>query len=170
MANEQPATPALPDARTDAPSNVIVERIGAWDSAVVSSAEEFRGELTITVARENLRRVCDFLRTDPELLFSFLSDVTGVDRFPIEPRFEINYHLLSISHRRRLRVKARVSGQNPAIDSVTSVWPTANWHEREVFDLFGVRFEGHPDLTRILLPDDWEGHPLRKDYPVEGYR
>lgn len=162
MATEQTAAPA--------PADPTVERLRAWDAAAVSSADEFRGELTITVERENLRRVCDFLRSDPELLFTFLSDVTGVDRFPIEPRFELNYHLLSIPRRRRLRVKARVSGQNPVIESVTSVWPTANWHEREVFDLFGVRFEGHPDLRRILLPEDWEGHPLRKDYPVEGYR
>jgi NADH-quinone oxidoreductase subunit C len=162
MATEQTAAPA--------PTDEILDRIRAWDSAVVANAEVFRGELTVTVARENLRRVCDFLRTDAELLFNFLSDLTAVDRFPIEPRFEINYHLLSIPRRRRLRLKARMSGENPVIESVTSVWPTANWHEREVFDLFGVRFEGHPELTRILLPEDWEGHPLRKDYPAEGYR
>jgi NADH-quinone oxidoreductase subunit C len=160
MATEQTAAPALTDE--------ILDRLRAWDSAVVANAEVFRGELTVTVARENLRRVCDFLRTDGGLLFDFLSDVTAVDHFPIEPRFEINYHLLSIPRRRRLRLKSRVSGESPVIESVTSVWPTANWHEREVFDLFGVRFEGHPDLTRILLPEDWEGHPLRKDYPIGG--
>jgi NADH-quinone oxidoreductase subunit C len=166
MATEQTAKPASPAGQSDG----IVERLRAWDSDAIAGTDEFRGELTITVARENLRRVCDFLRSDAELLFTFLSDVTGVDRFPIEPRFELNYHLLSIPHRRRVRIKARVSGQDPVIESVTSVWPTANWHEREVFDLFGVRFEGHPDLRRILLPEDWEGYPLRKDYPVEGYR
>ena len=166
MTTEQTAKPASFAAQSAA----IVERLRTWDSAAIAGTDEFRGELTITVAPENLRRVCDFLRSDADLLFTFLSDVTGVDRFPIEPRFELNYHLLSIPYRRSMRVKARVSGQNPAIESVTSVWPTANWHEREVFDLFGVRFEGHPDLTRILLPEDWEGHPLRKDYPVEGYR
>jgi NADH-quinone oxidoreductase subunit C len=161
--------PTKPNA-TPAPADPVLERLQSWDSAVISSANQFRGELTIAVAPENLRRVCDFLRSDPALQFTFLSDVTGVDRFPIEPRFELNYHLLSIPHRLRVRLKARVSGQDSAIESVTSVWPTANWHEREVFDLFGVRFEGHPNLTRILLPEDWEGHPLRKDYPAEGYR
>ncbi len=148
----------------------IVERLHVWDPRAISRADMFRGELTLTVARENLRRICDFLRTDPKLLFTYLSDVTGVDRYPVEPRFEVNYHLLSIPHRQRLRLKTWASGQDPVLESVTSVWPTANWHEREAFDLFGVRFEGHPDLTRILLPEDWEGHPLRKDYPVEGYR
>jgi len=93
-----------------------------------------------------------------------------VDRFPMEPRFEVNYHLLSLDRRERLRLKLRVAGNDPTVPSVTSIWPTANWHERENFDLFGIHFEGHPDLRRILMPDDWEGHPLRKDYPVEGYR
>lgn len=167
----------MPTEQTGPPSGLtavrpdsILERLRAWDSAAIAASDEFRGELTITVARENLRRVCDFLRSHAEMQFTFLSDVTGVDRFPIEPRFELNYHLLSIPHRRSVRIKARVSGENPAIESVTSIWPTANWHEREIFDLFGVRFLGHPNLTRILLPEDWEGHPLRKDYPVEGYR
>ena len=107
---------------------------------------------------------------EPSLQFTFLSDITTVDRFPLEPRFEINYHLLSIEHKTRLRLKVRLAGGDPAILSVTPVWPTANWHERENFDLFGIRFEGHPDLSRILMPDDWEGYPLRKDYPVEGFR
>jgi NADH-quinone oxidoreductase subunit C len=93
-----------------------------------------------------------------------------VDRFPMEPRFEVNYHLLSLDRRERLRLKVSLSGSDPTIPSVTSIWPTANWHERESFDLMGIRFEGHPDLSRILMPDEWEGHPLRKDYPVEGYR
>jgi NADH-quinone oxidoreductase subunit C len=88
----------------------------------------------------------------------------------VEPRFELNYHLLSMKRKERLRLKVRLPGSNPVAGSVSAVWPTANWHEREVFDLFGVRFEGHPDLRRILMPGDWEGHPLRKDYPVEGYR
>jgi NADH-quinone oxidoreductase subunit C len=148
----------------------VVARLNAWDAPAIAQAEIFRGELTITVTRENLRRVCDFLRSDAELQFTFLSDLTGVDRFPVEPRFEINYHLLSMSRREGLRVKARASGHDPVLQSVTAVWPTANWHEREVFDLFGVRFEGHPDLRRILLPAEWEGHPLRKDFPTEGYR
>jgi NADH-quinone oxidoreductase subunit C len=93
-----------------------------------------------------------------------------VDWYPSEPRFEVVYHLLSIAKKERVRLKVRLDGSSPAIESVTSVWPSANFYEREVFDLFGVRFSGHPNLTRIMMPDDWEGHPLRKDYPVEGYR
>jgi NADH-quinone oxidoreductase subunit C len=110
------------------------------------------------------------LAGQPGLRFSFLSDLTVVDRFPLEPRFELNYHLLSLDRKERLRLRVRLPGAEPVVASVTPVWPTANWHEREAFDLFGIRFEGHPDLTRILMPDDWEGYPLRKDYPVEGYR
>jgi len=142
------------------------ERNPHWVAAVV----EFRGELTVEIPREHLRDACEFLAADPALKFAFLSDVTGVDRSPIEPRFEVNYHLVSIEHRERLRVKVRASSDAPNVPSVVAVWPTANWHEREVFDLLGVRFEGHPDLRRILMPEDWEGHPLRKDYPVTGYR
>ena len=147
-----------------------MRKLRAWDSQAGTEVREFRGELTIVVPREHLRRAAEFLRGDPELQFTFLADLTGVDRFPIEPRFELNYHLLSLARRERVRLKVRVSGDDPVVESVTAVWPTANWHEREVFDLFGVRFEGHPDLRRILMPEDWEGHPLRKDYPVEGYR
>ena len=147
-----------------------MRKLRAWNSQAVAEVREFRGELTIVVPREHLRRAAEFLRGDPELQFTFLADLTGVDRFPIEPRFELNYHLLSMARRQRVRLKVRVSGDDPVVESVTAVWPTANWHEREVFDLFGVRFEGHPDLRRILMPEDWEVHPLRKDYPVEGYR
>jgi len=131
---------------------------------------EFRGETTVVVPREHLRRATEFLSSEPSLHFSFLSDITTLDRFPLEPRFEVNYHLVSIDRRERLRLKVRVAGADCVVPSVTSVWPTANWHERENYDLFGIRFDGHPDLRRILMPDDWEGYPLRKDYPVEGYR
>jgi NADH-quinone oxidoreductase subunit C len=131
---------------------------------------EFRGETTVVVPPSHVVRVAEYLATEPSLAFTFLSDITAVDRFPIEPRFELNYQLLSLDLRQRLRLRVRVPGNEPVVASVVPVWPTANWHERENFDLFGIRFEGHPDLTRILLPDDWEGHPLRKDYPVEGPR
>ena len=129
-----------------------------------------RNELTIVVPREHLRAAAELLCGDGEMKFTFLSDLSAVDRFPAEPRFEVNYHLLSIERHERVRLKVRLPGSNPSVDSVVPVWPTANWHEREVFDLFGVRFEGHPDLRRILMPENWEGHPLRKDYPVEGFR
>jgi NADH-quinone oxidoreductase subunit C len=124
----------------------------------------------IVVPVRHLRRVAEYLASEPAVAFPFLSDISVVDRFPLEPRFEVNYHLLSIERRERLRLKVHLPGQDPVIASVTSVWPTANWHERESFDLMGIRFEGHPDLTRILMPDEWEGYPLRKDYPVEGFR
>ena len=150
--------------------NPVAAKLTAWDSGAIAGTETFRGELTVTVARENLLRVAGFLRHDPELEFDFLSDLTATDHFPGEPRFAVIYHMLSIRHRHVLRLRTWASGTDPAVASVTGIWPTANWHEREVFDLFGIRFEGHPELTRILLPSDWEGHPLRKDYPTEGHR
>ena len=151
-------------------NNPTVRKLKEWDSQAVVEVLGFRGELTIVVPIENLRRAADFLRTDPDLRFTFLSDITPVDHFPLEPRFELNYHLLSIERRDRVRLKVRLPGKDPVAPSLTLGWPAANWHEREAFDLFGIRFEGHPDLRRILMPDDWEGHPLRKDYPTEGYR
>jgi NADH-quinone oxidoreductase subunit C len=150
--------------------SAVVHKLREWNPQIVEEVVEFAGETTVVVHRKHLLRIAEFLVSEPTLRYSFLSDITAVDRFPLEPRFEVNYHLLSIDRRERLRLKVRVSGGDAVIPSVTSVWPTANWHERESFDLMGIRFEGHPDLSRILMPDDWEGHPLRKDYPVEGYR
>jgi NADH-quinone oxidoreductase subunit C len=148
----------------------FIQRLQEWDAQAVAEVIEFRGETTIVVPRERLRRTAEFLVSDPGLQFTFLSDITAVDKFPLEPRFELNYHLLSLEYRKRIRLKVRIPGDDPQVQSVTPIWPAANWHEREAFDLMGIRFEGHPDLTRILMPDDWEGYPLRKDYPVEGYR
>lgn len=153
-----------------AAEKLLVRKLKGRNPQWVAAVAEFRGEVTIEVPAAHIREAADFLRADPELQFTFLSDITGVDRFPVEPRFEVNYHLLAMEKRERVRLKVRVGTTSPVVPSVTSVWPTANWHEREVFDLFGVRFEGHPDLRRILMPENWEGHPLRKDYPVEGYR
>jgi NADH-quinone oxidoreductase subunit C len=150
--------------------NSAVEQLREWDSQSVAEVIEFRGETTIVVPRERLVRASEYLKAEPSLLFSFLSDISPVDRFPLEPRFEVNYHLLSIDRKERLRLKVRLPGRDPVIPSVTAVWPTANWHEREAFDLFGIQFQGHPDLRRILMPDEWEGYPLRRDYPTEGYR
>jgi NADH-quinone oxidoreductase subunit C len=145
----------------------IIEQLRAWDSAAVSEVLEFRGERTLVAAREQLRRICDYLCS---LEFDFLSDISVLDRLPMEPRFELNYQLLSIPRRESLCLRVRLHGDDALVDTVTTIWPTAAWHEREAFDLFGVRFTGHPDLRRILMPEDWEGHPLRKDYPVEGFR
>ena len=152
------------------PAPPLAQRLRAWDAAAVSEFIEFRGELTLVVPRERLRNVCGFLRDEPGLEFDFLSDVSVTDRFPQEPRFEMNYQLLSISTRQSLRLRVRLQGSDPLVDTVTTIWPGAGWHEREAYDLFGVRFAGHPDLRRILMPENWEGHPLRKDYPVEGFR
>ncbi|MGA8367195.1 MAG: NADH-quinone oxidoreductase subunit C [Candidatus Acidiferrales bacterium] len=151
-------------------NSLAVRKLREWDAQAVAQVIEFRGETTVVVPLEHLVRTAEYLATEPSLRFSFLSDITAVDRYPIEPRFEVNYHLLSIERRDRLRLKVRVQGSEPVAPTVTPVWPTANWHEREIFDLFGLRFQGHPDLRRILMPEDWEGYPLRKDYPVEGYR
>ena len=155
---------------SDLEGNPIVAKIRGWRPEAVAGLISFRGELTVVVYREHLRPLAEFMISDPDLAFTFLSDVTGVDRFPIEPRFELNYHLLSLSRRETICLRVRLSGEDAVIQSVVPVWPTANWHEREIFDLFGIRFEGHPHLRRMLLPDDWEGYPLRKDYPVEGPR
>lgn len=148
----------------------VVGKLRQWDAGAIAEIIEFRGEVTLVVHRKHLPAVAEYLANEPSLKFSFLSDISAVDRFPLEPRFEMNYHLLSFDLNRRLRLKVRLAGNDPVIPSVCPVWPTANWHERETFDLFGIRFEGHPDLRRILLPDEWEGYPLRKDYPTEGPR
>lgn len=150
--------------------NPVAEKLKAWDSRAVAGLAEFRGEVTLVVLREHLLPVLDYLAKEPSLGFNFLSDITCVDRFPLEPRFEMNYQMLSLERQERLRIRVKIGGQDPAVPSVTPMFPTANWHERETFDLFGVRFEGHPDLKRIVMPDDWQGHPLRKDYPTEGFR
>ena len=147
-----------------------IARLRAWNASAVQSAKFDRDEMTIYVDRANIREACALLRDDAECAFNFLSDVSCVDWYPAEPRFEVVYHLLSISKKERVRLKVRLDSSSSAVESVTSVWPGANYFEREVFDLFGVRFTGHPYLRRLLMPEDWEGHPLRKDYPVEGYR
>lgn len=160
----------MTDAGT-AEQNPIVGKLRAWDPDAVSEVIEFRGQTTLVVPIGHLRRVAEYLQAEPGLEFNFLSNIAVVDRLPAEPRFELNYQLLSISHRQTLALRVWVSGaSDPTVDSMTPVYPTANWHERQIYDLFGVRFDGHPDLRRILMPEDWEGHPLRKDYPVEGYR
>ena len=151
-------------------ANVVVEALRAWSANAISEVIEFRGETTIVLARKLLRTVAERCRDEEKLQFNLLTDATCLDRFPMEPRFELNYHLVSIPLRQKVRLRVRLSGDDPVVDSLVPVWPGANWLEREIFDLMGIRFADHPDLRRILLPDDWEGHPLRKDYPVEGYR
>ncbi len=138
-----------------------------WAIWLPASKEEF-GELTIEVAPSNIPAA--LRRIKGELKFERLTSVTGVDRFPAEPRYEVVYHLQSIVNKARLRVKARLSGENPQIESAVPVYRSADWYERETFDFFGIIFLNHPDLTRIMMPEGFEGHPLRKDYPVTGTR
>ena len=145
-------------------------RLLRWNRKAVEAAKFDRDELSITIERASIREACALLREEPDCPFNYCSDITCVDWHPSEPRFEVIYHLLSIPKQERVRLKVRLDGNSPVVESVTSVWPGANFFEREVFDLFGIRFTGHPYLRRLLMPEDWEGHPLRKDYPVEGYR
>ena len=134
---------------------------------MVTEASEFVGQVSVRIQTDSIVAVCDFLKDDDEAQFNYLSDLTCV-HYPMraEAPLEIVYNLYSISRNERIRLKVSLAEGAP-VDSVTGVWPTANWMEREVFDLFGVSFRNHPDLRRILLPPDWEGHPLRKDYPLE---
>jgi NADH-quinone oxidoreductase subunit C len=152
----------------EVPQNLDAAALRELNPDAVTDVRLDRGEWTFIIAPRLIRWTCDILKVRRGYLF--LSDVTAVDRYPAEPRFEIVYHLRCDERKDRLRLKCPLPGDAPEIDSVTPVWRSANWCEREVFDLFGVRFTGHPDLRRILMPEDWEGYPLRKDYPVTGYR
>lgn len=146
----------------------FVEKLKAENSEWVADVKDALGEVTVTVPREHIYAACAFLRDDHG--FDMLADLCGADRGPEDdPRFEINYHLLSTTHYNRLRLKVLLSEDEPNVQSVEPLWKTANWHERETFDLFGVIFDGHPDLRRILLPSEFDGHALRKDYPLRGY-
>jgi NADH-quinone oxidoreductase subunit C len=151
---------------TDASNHPLVERLKEKLDEAVMEASEFLGQLSIRIQPARIVEVCDLLKSDPETHFDYLSDLTCV-HYPDnkDAPFEVVYQLYSISRNDRVRLKAAVNGGG--IDSVTGIWPAADWPEREVYDLFGVVFHNHPDLRRILLPPDWEGHPLRKDYPLE---
>jgi NADH-quinone oxidoreductase subunit C len=154
----------------DTEGNLALQKLREYDPEAIEDARAFRDEVTLYIRPAHFIRACEFLRDEPSLRFTFLADVTALDLYPQEPRFELVYHLLSMQTVRRLRLKVRVPGENPHFVTVTSVWTSANAFEREVFDLFGIAFDGHPFLQRILLPDNWEGHPLRKDYPTGGFR
>ena len=148
--------------------HAVAAAVADFDADAVTGGKYDRKELTLEIAPAKIASICGFLKYDQK--FVRLSAVTAVDRYPAEPRFEVVYHLHSVERNRRIRLKCRVRGAEPSIESVASVWRAANWYEREVFDLFGIRFANHPDLRRILMPDDWEGYPLRKDYPITGSR
>ena len=141
--------------------------IEAHDPSILLGGKYDRAELTLEVAGEKIVAACQWFRARG---YNLLSSITATDQYPVEPRFRVVYHLYSLGEFKRLRLEVRLPGDKPEIDSVVSVWPAANWYEREVFDMFGVGFTGHPNLRRILLPQDWEGHPLRKDFPIEWIR
>ena len=145
------------------PWHRAVEAVGD----LATDAKWDRQELTLTLTREDVVAACRSLQSAG---YNFFSDLTAVDWYPQEPRIQLSYHLLSQQMKQRVRVAVRLESADLTVDTITGVWPAANYYEREVFDLFGVKVSGHPGLTRIMMPTDWKGHPLRKDYPVEGYR
>jgi len=146
----------------------FVEKLKSLNPAWVTDVIEGHGEVTLMVPGESIVDVCRFMKVEQG--FDLLADLCGADRGPEEdPRFEVNYHLFSTKHHNRLRLKVLLSEDDPHVMTVTQIWKTANWHERETYDLLGVIFDGNPDLRRILLPSDFDGHALRKDYPLRGY-
>ena len=155
----------LPENLRDRP---VAAAVDAFDADAMTTGKFDRNELTLEIAPGKIVSVCGFLKYDQS--FVRLSTVTAVDRYPAEPRFEIVYHLHSVERNERLRLKCRLPGADPVIESVTSVWRSANWYERETFDMFGINVLNHPNWRRIMMPDDWEGDPLRKDYPITGSR
>lgn len=144
---------------------VPTEKFG---QAIVDTKEHL-GQVAFTVKVDSLLDICSFVKSDTDLNMDFLTDIIGVDYHPKRPRFEIVYQLYSTTKKHRLRLKVKL-GDGDLIPSVTGLWNSANWAEREIYDMYGVKFEGHPDMRRIYMPDDWEGYPLRKDYPLVGYK
>lgn len=145
-----------------------VEKLREKNADWITEVSEGHGEVTVTVPVLSILDVCSFFKDEHD--FDLLADLCGCDRGPEEdPRFEVNYHLFSTTHYSRLRLKVLLSEDDAKVPTVTGLWKTANWHERETYDLVGIKFDGHPDLRRILLPSDFDGHALRKDYPLRGY-
>ncbi len=165
---DRPALEPAPEPRREPRA---VARIRERFPNAIEDVTNFRGQLTIRIRNEDIREVCFFLRDEPDLDFKMLADLCGVDMVKLReiPRFDVVYQLYSLTHNRSLRLKASLDEWG-SIDSVTPVWPGANWPERETYDMFGIVFDGHPDLRRILLPDDWHEFPLRKEVPQEGDR
>lgn len=150
---------------TDEKKSTVLDRLSERFGDAVVSVHSDLGDHTALVKRERIVEVMTFLRDDPALKFDFAMDLTGVDYLGETPRFEVVYHLYSLEKKARVRVKARLPEEDPTIDSLVGVWEGLNWYEREAFDMYGIRFNGHPDLKRILLYEEFQGHPLRKDYP-----
>jgi NADH-quinone oxidoreductase subunit C len=169
--NEQalPGQTSPTSLQNSTPSLLVTELQRSHPEWITEIREAF-GEVTAIVPREHIQAACFDLKTSAEARFDFLADLCGVDRGQEEePRFEVNYHLFSTTKHHRIRLKVLLAEDDLHVPTVTNVWRTANWHERETFDFFGIVFDGHPDLRRILLPDDWQGYALRKDFPLRGY-
>lgn len=149
------------------PEHPAIKAILAANPDILADARFDHGELTLTIAPEALVTAAKLVLAAGYTAFQ---DMTAVDWFPSAPRFQLSYHILSHAYKELIRLRVLLEEADPAVESLTAVWPGANYYEREVFDLFGIRFEGHPNLRRIMMPEEWEGYPLRKDYPVEGYR
>jgi NADH-quinone oxidoreductase subunit C len=149
------------------PDHPAVKALVAWRANGLADARFDRGELTLSVDKSDIVPALEALEAAG---YNAFEDMTAVDWYPSAPRFQLSYHILSHGLKERVRLRAMVDEADPEVESITGIWAGANYYEREVFDLFGVRFAGHPNLRRILMPDEWVGHPLRKDYPVEGYR
>ncbi len=147
--------------------NLTLKKLKEKFPDYVLDAAEFRDQVYVYVDKRGILEVLRYLRDDPELSYDFLADLTAVDNLGKEPRFEVVYNLYSIEHKHRFRVKVPLA-EDESVASCVDIWKTANWHERETFDMFGINFEGHPDLRRILMPDDYPWHPLRKDFPLQG--
>jgi len=146
----------------------VLEKLNEHFKHSILSTSEFRGELTVVIKKEDIVRVCEFLKDDEELRFDLLEDLTGVDMFTPSDRFQVVYHLYSLKNKYRLRLKVHVDESDLRVPTVSGVWSTANWHEREAYDMFGITFEGHPDLRRLYMPEEFEYFPLRKDFPLMG--
>lgn len=149
-------------------NDLIVRKLNERFPDSVTATNEFRGDLTVTVKKSDIVNVCNFLKADADLAFDMVIDLCGVDMYRPEGRFEVIYNLYSLKNKKYLRLKVLVEEDNPVVDSVTSVWAGANWHERETYDMFGIKFAGHPDLRRMYMPEEYEYYPLRKDFPTMG--
>ncbi|MCZ6777148.1 MAG: NADH-quinone oxidoreductase subunit C [Ignavibacteria bacterium] len=146
----------------------IIQRLKAQFPDSIEESDEFRDDLTLRVKTEDIVKVCNFLKNDHELAFDMIVDLCGVDMYRPEGRFEVVYNLYSLKKKKYLRLKILVDEDNPIVDTVSVVWSGANWHERETYDMYGIKFKGHPDLRRMYMPEDFEYFPLRKDFPLMG--
>ncbi len=148
----------------------VLERLKTKFADMRVEANEFRGELTMVIPKNRIVEVCQFLKEDEELTFDLLADLCGIDMYTPQNRFGVIYNLYSLKTKHRIRLKIFTEEEHPKVPTVAGIWGTANWHERETFDMFGIVFEGHPDLRRMYMPDEFEYHPLRKDFPLMGIR